>query len=146
MKVAEGQIGRVFVVRLDAGENPDAVLPALAAERKIRVAHVILENGRAAILAPDAEGKPSLGWVDGGGGVVAPGGAVLPGEAVVWEIVGAPVTRVRDRMTGRMRLEPNAPPPASKTVVIPKPAAPPVPAAVAGPGTVPVYLFNAELN
>ena len=139
MKVAEGQIGRVFVVRLDAGENPDAVLPALAAERKIRVAHVVLEDGRVAILAPDADGKPSLGWVGDRGGDA-------PGEAVLWEIVGAPVTRVHDRATGRTRLEPNAPPPASKTVMIPKPAAPPAPAAVAGPGTIPVYLFNAELN
>ena len=133
MKIAEGQIGRVFVLRLDAGERPGAVLPAIAAERKIRVAHVALADGRSAILAPDADGRPSLGWVDGGDGNA-------PGEAVVWEIVGASVTRVHDR------LEPNAPPAASKTVVIPKPAAPPAPAAVAGPGTVPVYLFNAELN
>ena len=139
MKIAEGQIGRVFVVRLDAGENPAAVLPALAAERKIRVAHVTLADGRTAVLAPDADGNPSLGWLDGREGEA-------PGEAVLWEIVGAPVTRVHDRATGRIRLEPNAPPAASKTVILPKPVAPPAPAAVAGPGTVPVYLFNAELN
>ena len=133
MKVAEGQIGRVFVVRLDTGENPAAVLPALAAERKIRVAHVTLADGRTAVLAPDADGKPSLGWVDNRTGDA-------PGEAVLWEIVGASVTRVH------ARLEPSERPAASKTVVIPKPAAPPAPAVVAGPGTVPVYLFNAELN
>ncbi|OGO30882.1 MAG: DNA-binding protein [Chloroflexi bacterium RBG_16_56_11] len=45
MKATEGKIGRVFVVRLEDGDMVPECLERFAAEKKIKVGHVVLIGG-----------------------------------------------------------------------------------------------------
>jgi predicted DNA-binding protein with PD1-like motif len=45
MKASEGQIGRVFVLRLEDGDEIPAIIERFAAERGVSTGHVILVGG-----------------------------------------------------------------------------------------------------
>jgi len=45
MKASEGKIGRVFIIRLEDGDVVPACLERFAAEKSIKVGHVILVGG-----------------------------------------------------------------------------------------------------
>ncbi|MFC2060365.1 PPC domain-containing DNA-binding protein [Chloroflexota bacterium] len=85
MKASEGQVGRVFVIRLEDGDVVPACIERFAVERGISVGHVILVGGigggevvvgpRKSVGMPP---EPMLLPVDGahevvGVGVIAPG-------------------------------------------------------------------------
>ena len=84
MKTSEGHIGRVFVVRLEDGDVVPACLERFAAEKSIKVGHVILIGGIGSgevVVGPrDSEEmppEPMLLPVDGahevvGVGIIAP--------------------------------------------------------------------------
>ena len=71
MKVSEGHVGRVFVVRLDDGDCLPGALEELAKEKGITAASVIL-----------------LGGIGGGEVVVGPKTAELPPERMTAELEG----------------------------------------------------------
>ena len=140
MKASEGRIGRVFVVRLEDGDLLPACLEGLAAEKGIKVAHVVLLGGIGAgqvvvgprdsramppdpmllpvdgahevvgngLIAPDSEGKPVLHIHAALGragqtmtGCLRPGVSTwLVGEAIIYEILGASVSRLPDKESG----------------------------------------------
>lgn len=139
MQATEGRLGRVFILRLDDGENIGAAVEKFAVERGIMVGQVMVGGqvsgvGLASgLITPDASGSPRLVW------------SMQPGESggaeiVVQEIIGVTVQRVRGQTDVRETLYITR---ESPTKVMNKPA--PVPAE-SGPGTVPVYVFNAEFN
>ncbi len=148
MKVSEGRIGRVFVIRLENGDPVPQCIEQFAAEREISIAHVVLVGGigggqvvvgpRSSEVMPP---EPMLLPVDGahevlGVGVLAPGedgqpilhihaalgrsGATLTGclrpgvttwlvgEVILYEIVGAEATRIKDDACGFALLQPRA--------------------------------------
>jgi len=45
MKASEGKIGRVFILRLEDGDEVPEVIERFAAEKRIRVGHVVLIGG-----------------------------------------------------------------------------------------------------
>jgi len=145
MKACQGQIGRVFVMRLEDGDVVPACIEKFAAEQRISVGHVVLIGGvgggevvvgprRSDEMPPD----PMLLPLDGahevaGVGIIAPGendqpvlhihaalgrsgktttGCLRPGvttwvvgEAIIYEILGADVSRVMNETTGFALLE-----------------------------------------
>ena len=139
VKASEGKLGRVFLIRLEEGDDAKASIEQFALEKGVHAAQVFLvaSSTLAGIIAPDAEGKPSLRM---------PSGAAMDhndwvdGEMVVQEVVGVDFRRVRDPSSGKERLARVISP---KTRVMEKAAPEPE---GAGPGTIPVYLFNAEFN
>ena len=150
MKAGEGQLGRVFVIRLEDGDVVPSCIERFAEEKGVSVGHVILVGGigggevvvgprrseekspepmllpidgahevvAVGVLAPGPDGKPSLhihGALGRSGstltGCLRPGvDTWLVGEVVLYEILGADVTRVRDAQTGFTLLEPGTPP------------------------------------
>ncbi len=139
MKASEGKLGRIFLVRLEPGDDGAQAIESFAAENGIHAAHVYILGGQgmAGIIAPDREGKPGLRLNSD-----APrGGPAWEGaEAVVQELLGIELLRVKDPSSGRETLAKVASP---KTRVMTRPAPQPE---ESGPGTIPVYLFNAEFN
>ena len=146
MKACEGQIGRVFVIRLEDGDIVPACIERFAEENGVSVGHVILVGGigggeivvgprrseemppqpmllpvdgahevaGVGVLAPNQEGNPVLHIHAALGrsgntmsGCLRPGVTTwLVGEAILYEILGAKVTRVRDEESGFALLEP----------------------------------------
>ncbi len=132
MQSSEGRLGRVFYLRLEDGDAADAIR-GFAVEKGIHAAQVFIVGSRAsgAVLLPSAEGAPDLH---------CPPDADFRGcDVVVQEILGFTFHRVTDPSSGRETLTRVR----TKTRVMERPA--PTPAEL-GPGTIPVYLFNAEFN
>ena len=145
MKTSEGHIGRVFVIRIEDGDVVPTCLERFAAEKSIKVGHVILIGGIGSgevvvgprdseemppepmllpvdgahevvgvgIIAPDEDGKPVLHIHAALGrsgqtmtGCLRPGVTTwLVGEAIIYEIVGANVSRLPDKECGFNLLE-----------------------------------------
>ena len=135
MQASEGRLGRVFLLHLEEGDDTVRAIENFAAENGVLAAQVFALSGSAlaGILAADSNGAPRLRLA---GGEAWPGG----GEAVVQEIIGLTLRRVRDPVSGRETLTKTS---SSRTRLMEKAAPAPEPA---GPGSVPVYLFNAEFN
>lgn len=146
MKSCQGQLGRVFIIRLEDGDVLPHCIELFAEENGISVGHVILVGGIGGgevVVGPrrsdERPPEPMLLPVDGahevaGVGVLAPGddgkphlhihaalgrsgktttGCLRPGvttwlvgEVILYEIVGAKVTRVKDAESGFTLLEP----------------------------------------
>jgi len=146
MKACEGQIGRVFVIRLEDGDVVPECIERFAEESGVFVGHAILVGGIGAgdvVVGPrrseEMPPTPMLLPIDGahevlGVGVLAPGedgkpalhihaalGRVgqtmtgclrygvttwLVGEAILYEILGADVARIKDERSGFELLEP----------------------------------------
>lgn len=139
MEASEGRLGRVFVIRLGAGDPPAETIERFAAEKGILTAQVfVLANvALAGIIAPNSEGVPRLRLP----GTPADDDKAWPdGEVVLQEVLGVHFRRVTDPASGRETL---AIAPIHQTRVMDRPA--PAPRET-GPGTMPVYLFNAEFN
>ena len=145
MKASEGEIGRVFVVRLEDGDVVPDCLERFAAENSIKVGQVILIGGIGSgevVVGPRSSDEmppqPMLLPVDGahevvGVGIIAPGedgkpvlhihaalgrsgqtmtGCLRPGvktwlvgEAIIYEILGAKVSRLPDKASGFSLME-----------------------------------------
>ncbi len=145
MKACQGQIGRVFVMRLEDGDVVPACIEDFAAEQAISVGQVVLIGGIGGgevVVGPrrsdEMPPEPMLLPLDGahevaGVGVIAPGedgrpvlhihaalgrsgktttGCLRPGvttwvvgEAIIYEILGADVSRVMNETTGFALLE-----------------------------------------
>lgn len=137
MKASEGKLGRIFVVTLEADDQLPKALEDFAFQKGITIAQVALSadasvNG---IIAPGSDGSPVLTL-----GGMAQVKDLTGGEVIIQEILGIKLQRRQDVATGRERLTMV---PGTVTRVMKKPApAPEEP----GPGTVPVYIFNAEFN
>jgi len=140
MKYGEGKIGRVFVIRLEDGDEIPGCIEKFAAAHKIVVGQVILVGGIASgevvsgprrntdlpidpmlvsivgvhevvgigVLAPDSKGKPSLHIhaALGRAGATITGclrtgvKTWLVGEVILYEILGANVARLPDKISG----------------------------------------------
>jgi predicted DNA-binding protein with PD1-like motif len=140
MKASKGEIGRVFVIRLEDGDVVPTCLERFAAENSIKVGQVILIGGIGSgevvvgphnsdemppqpmllpvdgahevvgvgIIAPDKDGKPVLHIHAALGragqtmtGCLRPGVKTwLVGEAIIYEILGAKVSRLPDKANG----------------------------------------------
>ena len=140
MKACQGQIGRVFVMRLEDGDIVPDCIEKFAVEQGISVGQVILiggVGGGEVVVGPrrsdEMPPEPMLLPLDGahevaGVGIIAPGedgrpvlhihaalgrsgktttGCLRPGvttwvvgEAIIYEILGADVSRVMDETTG----------------------------------------------
>lgn len=136
MKASEGKLGRIFIVTLDKDDTLPEALETFAHDRGINIAQVLMaaDSSVSGIIAPGEDGKPALRLAG------APQSKNLEGEVIVQEILGINLKRVQDQASGLGRL---AVVQGSVTRVMGKPSpAPEEP----GPGTVPVYLFNAEFN
>lgn len=121
---------------LEDGEDVRETVERFAAEKGMHAAQVFSagEGGWTGILAPDADGRPGLMFSPGAAGRAA------GGNVVVQEMTGINFRRMKDPRSGAETL---AQTPSVKTRVMERPA--PIPEE-SGPGTVPVYLFNAEFN
>ena len=148
MKVSEGRLGRVFVMRLEDGDVVPECIEDFAEENGISVGNVILVGGIGAgevvvgprrsyerppqpmllpidgahevagvgVLAPDEHGRPVLHIHAALGrsgkttsGCLRPGVTVwVVGEVILYEIIDAEVTRVRDEESGFALLEPGS--------------------------------------
>ncbi len=148
MKACEGQIGRVFVIRLEDGDMLPECIERFAEEHHVSVGHVVLIGGIGegeVVVGPrhseERPPQPMLLPIDGahevaGVGVLAPGengkpilhihaalgrsgktttGCLRPGvstwlvgEVILYEIIGAKVSRVHDEKSGFALLEPSA--------------------------------------
>ena len=136
MQASEGKVGRVFVLHLEAGEKATEAIEQFAREKGIHAAQLfaVAKQGLAGIIAPDGQNNPRLrfppdvdeAWDDG--------------EVVVQELLGINFQRVKDPASGKETLTRIV---STKTRVMEKPAPAPE---EQGPGTIPVYLFNAEFN
>ena len=145
MKACSGQIGRVFVMRLEDGDMVPECIERFAAENGVTVGHVILVGGIGSgqvvvgprrseemppepmllpldgahevvgvgVLAPNEDGKPVLHIhaALGRSGQTITGclrngvSTWLVGEAILYEIVGAKVARIKDKKSGFELLE-----------------------------------------
>ncbi|MCD8351137.1 MAG: hypothetical protein LUC93_11060 [Planctomycetaceae bacterium] len=135
MKASEGKLGRVFLVNLEEGDNPAETIERFAIDNGIHAAQVVItaEDVVSGMITPDADGNPGLrlsacGQNDWNGA-----------QVVVQELLGISFRRRRDD-EGRETLYKVV---STKTRVMEKPAPAPE---ENGPGTIPVYLFNAEFN
>ena len=146
MKAREGQIGRVFVIRLEDGDVVPKCVERFAEEKGVSVGQAILVGGVGhgdVVVGPrsskEMPPEPMLLPVDGahevlGVGVLAPGengkptlhihaslgraaqtitgclrkgvSTWLVGEVILYEILGAKLTRIRDKQSGFELLEP----------------------------------------
>lgn len=137
MKACEGKLGRIFVVSLEAADQLPGALEDFASRKGIVIAQVFLSadasiNG---IIAPDASGMPTLSLAR-----LTQAKDLTGGDVIIQEILGVKMRREQNTATGLNRLTMA---PGSVTRVMTKPAPAPE---ESGPGTVPVYLFNAEFN
>lgn len=135
MKASEGKLGRVFFIRLEQGDSAESIRE-FAAEKGIHAGQVFVMGDKtlSAMIVPDAEGNPGFHFPEGTD-------AVWRGsEVVVQEVLGFNFQRVRDPSSGQETLTRVA---STKTRVMEKAAPTPE---ESGPGTIPVYLFNAEFN
>lgn len=139
MKASEGRLGRVFLVRLEEGEKAGDAIERFAVEKNIQAAQVFMVADQAltGIIAPDADGRPSLRLPSG---AAMDQDGVGDGELIIQEVVGINFRRVLDPASGRETLARVV---STKTRVMEKAAPAPE---ESGPGTIPVYLFNAEFN
>lgn len=139
MKASEGRLGRVFIVRLEEGDNAAETIERFASEKGMVAAQVFVvgKESLAGIIAPGSDGKSHLrlptqpvgdpqSWIDA--------------EVVIQEMVGIDFHRVVDPRSGRETMARIV---STKTRVMEKAAPAP---GESGPGTIPVYLFNAEFN
>ena len=135
MKASEGKLGRVFFLRLDDSDSAETI-QRFAAEKGIQAALVSLMGSQTlhAMLAPDPSGSPGLHLPDHSNP------NWQNGEVVLQELLGFTLQRVRDPASGEETLARVISP---KTRVLQKSAPAPE---EAGPGSIPVYLFNAEFN
>lgn len=146
MKVSEGTLGRVFVIRLEDGDKIPDSLERFAAEKGITTGQVVLVGGIGSgqvvvgprnsqqmppdpmllpvdgahevvgvgVLAPEADGRPVLHIhaALGRSGQTLTGclrmgvDTWLVGEAILYEIVGTEVARLKDQKSGFVLLEP----------------------------------------
>jgi hypothetical protein len=129
-------LGRVFVVAFGVDDEFAEALEKFAAERGIGVAQVLVTTDRtlSGIIAPGDDGKPALTFAG-----ESPAEGVV-GEAVIQEVLGVKLQRETGGDPGFPRLRP-----VSGSVARVMEKAAPSPRAE-GPATVPIYLFNAELN
>ena len=135
MEASEGKLGRVFFIRLEEGDSTKSI-QRFAVEKGIQAGQVFVMGDKTAsgMIMPDAQGRP---------GIHLPAGADAEwrgGEIVVQELLGFNFQRVTDPSSGRETLASVS---STKTRVMEKPAPTPE---ESGPGTIPVYLFNAEFN
>ena len=147
MKACVGQLGRVFVIRLEDGDILPECIERFAESNGVSVGHAILVGGIGdgkVVVGPqhshEMPPQPMLLPIDGahevaGVGVLAPGengrpvlhihaalgrsgktitGCLRPGvttwlvgEVILYEVLGAKVTRVRDVKSGFTLLEPS---------------------------------------
>lgn len=144
MKASQGQVGRVFVIRLESGDIVPGCIERFAEENGVSVGHVIMVGGvgggqvvvgprydsmppepmllpvdaphevvAVGVLVPGADGRPELhihGALGRSGqtltGCLRPGvTAWLVGEVILYEIVGAQATRLKDEKSGFALLE-----------------------------------------
>ncbi len=135
MNASEGKLGRVFFLRLDADDSAESI-QRFAAEKGIHAALVSLMGSGTlhAMILPDSSGSPGLHLPDN----AEP--RWRNGEVVLQELLGFTLQRVRDPASGGETLARVA---SSKPRVLQRPAPAPE---EAGPGSIPVYLFNAEFN
>lgn len=136
MKAIEGKLGRVFLLRLEEGEKTREVLAEFAKEKGIVTAQVfaVADHTLTGIIAPGESGAVDVrlpapedpAWNDG--------------EIVVQELLGVNFRRVRDPASGKETLAKVA---STKTRVMEKAAPAPI---EEGPGTIPVFIYNAEFN
>jgi predicted DNA-binding protein with PD1-like motif len=146
MKACIGQLGRVFVIRLEDGDILPECIERFAESNGVSVGHAILIGGigggevvvgprrshemppqpmllpvdgahevaGVGVLAPDEDGRPVLHMHAALGrsgqtitGCLRPGVTTwLVGEVILYEVIGAQVTRVRDKKSGFALLEP----------------------------------------
>jgi predicted DNA-binding protein with PD1-like motif len=134
MIASEGKPGRVFFLRLEEGDSVESIR-RFAGEKGIHAGEVLVLGERtvAGMIVPDAEGRPGLRLPDGFD-------MTAGCDVVLREVLGFHFQRVRDPASG---LETLASVASTKTRVLDRPAPTP---GEAGPGTIPVYLFNAEFN
>lgn len=139
MNASEGRPGRIFLIHLDAADNGADAVERFAAENGIHAGQVFVAGAHSlsGILAPDAGGRPGLRLSPG---AERTGDEWNGAEVVIQEFLGLAFLRVTDPASGRETLAKMAP---TKTRVMERAA--PVPEEK-GPGTIPVYLFNAEFN
>lgn len=136
MKASEGKLGRIFLLHLEEGDNAAESIERFAVEKNIQAAQVfgVADGVLTGIITPDADGRPCLRLpADSGSGW-------SNGEMIVQEVTGVNFRRVVDPSSGRETL---ARVTSTKTRVMEKPAPAPE---ESGPSTIPVYLFNAEIN
>jgi predicted DNA-binding protein with PD1-like motif len=146
MKACEGQLGRVFVMRLEDGDVVPECIERFAEEKGVLVGQAILVGGVGSgdvVVGPrsskEMPPEPMLLPIDGahevvGVGVLAPGENGKPtlhihaslgraertmtgclrkgvttwlvGEVILYEILGAKLTRVQDKKSGFELLKP----------------------------------------
>lgn len=137
MKASEGRLGRVFVLRLEDGDDGIKVIENFAVENGIHAGQIFVMADReiTGIIASDANGMPGLRFHDNKADIAWPGS-----EVVIQEFLGIHFRRVKDPSSGQETL---ARVEATKTRVMTRPSPSPE---EKGPGTMPVYLFNAEFN
>lgn len=137
MKASEGRIGRVFILRLEDGDDGPKTIEAFAAENGIRAGQVFIMGSQdfSGIIASDANGKAGLRCNDDGDPKRWVGA-----EIVIQELLGIQFLRIKDPSSGQETLARVSSP---KTRVMTRPSPEPE---ETGPGTIPVYLFNAEFN
>ncbi len=139
MKASEGKLGRVFLLHLEGNEDAVRVVEAFAIDNGIVAAQVYIMASRnyAGLIAQDPDGRIQL-HLHGAENGINPDWT--DADILIQEMHGLRFRRQVDPITGRGILSKVA---GSKTRLVEKAAPEPE---VAGPGTVPVYLFNAEFN
>lgn len=130
MKATEGQVGRVFVMRLEDGDVIPGCIERFAEEKGISVGHAIMLGSVGAgqvvagpvlipvegehevlglgVIAPGDDGKPMLHMHGALGlsghtltGCTRPGVTISAmAEVVIYEILGTRVARLTDKETG----------------------------------------------
>ncbi len=139
MKATQGKLGRVFLLHLESGDNAVQAIQDFARDNGIHAAQVSVMADRtlAGIITPDDSDRPvlNLHGLTGDGSI-----EWTDSDVIIQELLDIRFRRVKDPDSG---LEVIAKMPSTKTRVMEKPSPTPE---VAGPGTVPVYLFNAEFN
>lgn len=140
MKASEGRLGRIFMLRLEQGDQVPEAIEKYAADKGVLAAQVFVAGHESltGILACDDSGKPRLTMPLPGDGQTAIEWA--DAGVVIQEVLGVTLRRVVDPASGRTSISSVG---GTKTRVMEKAA--PVPEET-GPGTIPVYLFNAEFN
>lgn len=137
MKASEGRVGRVFMLRLEDGDEGIDVIEKFAMENGVHSGQVFIMTDRdySGIIASDSSGNPGIRMHESLDGLVWSGA-----EVIIQELLGINFRRVKDPSSGRETLARVA---STKTRVMANPAPAPE---EKGPATVPVYLFNAEFN
>lgn len=138
MKASEGRMGRVFILHLEEGDNGPKVIEDFAAENGIHAGQVFTmmhDKTISGIIASDKNGQPGLHLQE-----PMEDAAWTGSEVVIQELLGIHFLRIKDPSSGQQTLARVA---STKTRVMTRPSPEPE---ESGPGTIPVYLFNAEFN